>query len=170
MRKSYLSIMFIVLLALVMGPVTVAQAATYGKGSMVAAEDLMLKPLDGGDKVNIVNGKPTIVAIMQSACGVCLQELQTIQKWQNANSGKAQLSIVNVDMMPSKERLEAYAKKLELKGAWYLDPEFAFGTKFGLTFTPVTILLDGDAKVLFLVRGFNPGNPGEFTDLLDQLY
>jgi thiol-disulfide isomerase/thioredoxin len=162
--------MVIVLLALVAGPVASAQAATYGKGAVVAAEDLMMKPLDGGDKVNIVNGKPTIVAIMQSACGVCLQELQAIQKWQDANPGKAQLSIVNVDMVPSKERLEAYAAKLELKGDWYLDPEFAFGARFGLTFTPVTVLMDEGGKVLFLVRGFNPGNPAEFTDLLDQLF
>ena len=128
-----------------------------------------LKTLDGAVVDNAkIKGKPSVFLIMQTACNICRGEIQDVNGIsQNPNYKAIDFYIVNVDFNP--KLLPGYLKENDIKIPALLDPDFSFGKKFGISFTPAAVFANKDGKVVGMTKGYNEDSLGEIKKNLDAI-
>lgn len=127
------------------------------KAGELLPENLMIETADGS-KVSFLKaakGKDSIVIFMTTVCNRCLQEI----KWVLENYPKERILLVSVDMggTPAVKRwrkmhLSAYSPE---DMTVFMDPNFEVAADFGFSFTPASVLIDKDGRVLERIPGYD---------------
>jgi hypothetical protein len=55
------------------------------------------------------------------------------------------------------------------KSGQFMDPDFTFGRKFGITFTPAAIFVNKAGKVVAITKGYTDASLGEIKDNLKAI-
>lgn len=139
-----------------------------------ADKDLMpsfsLPGMDGKAVDNeSIKGKPAAFVFMQTACNLCRQEVDDMNKI-SAKSDYKDIGfyIVSVDINPDKV-LPGYIESYKIKLPVLKDPDFTLGTKLGLSFTPAAVFVGKDGKVKAMTKGYAPGQFAEVKKNLDAI-
>lgn len=133
-------------------PAPPAPPPVYLEGATVPA--LPAKTLQGEsvDILKAIQKNYAVIAFMNTACSACRVELKEVDKFLKAND-KADFFVVSVDF--ATDALEKYKKQNFLGGTWFHDPDFAVPSKFKISFTPGTVVLDKSGKVLAIKSGWD---------------
>lgn len=147
-------------------PAPAPAAAPVDKDALPA---FSLKTPDGAVVDNAkVKGKPSVFLIMQTACNICRGEIQDVNGIsQNPNYKSIDFYIVNVDFNP--RLLPGYLKENDIKIPALLDPDFSFGKKFGISFTPAAVFVNKSGKVVGITKGYSEDSLGEIKTNLDAI-
>jgi peroxiredoxin len=110
---------------------------------------------ESGKEYNLesLKGKKVVFVFTQSACSACRGEIVLLNDL--AKEAKNVLFMpVSVDMGGAKV-LERYKKDYKIGFDFLLDPEFKFPRRFGFSYTPSTVLIGSDGKIVGLIGGYD---------------
>lgn len=113
-------------------------------------------------------GKPTILFFIQSACYSCLQEAKAFQEMKNNYKDQINVVAVGVDLL-GKPMLVTWASHNNITYPVLLDPIFSVPEKYGFSYTPSSVIIDKDGKVVFIHAGFRPDDIKYFEDKIKEL-
>jgi thiol-disulfide isomerase/thioredoxin len=163
MKKIALLVCCMFLLAPVMAN------AALNVGDSIPA-DLETSTLGGAAPVKVVSllGKDnfTAVVFMNTACSACMQEMSGLMKLADETK---KLSIVAVAVdVKGKEAVERFigANEKFKDLVFALDPKYAVAYKFGFSFTPASVIVDKQGKILAREIGWNAENEAAVTKLV----
>ncbi|NIS74766.1 MAG: redoxin domain-containing protein, partial [Deltaproteobacteria bacterium] len=135
-----------------------------------AMPEFSLNTLEGKAVTNkTIKGKPAVFVLMQTACNMCRTEISDMDALSKSDSYKEiSFFIVNVDIKPD-ATLPGYLKSNAISMTALVDPEFTFGPKFGLTFTPSAVFVDKSGKVAAISRGYKADGFEKAKGYLDMI-
>lgn len=137
-----------------------AEAPAEAKKAEAPADKLAfpLSSIDGKAEsaAKILRGKPTVLIFAQTACASCRDEMMALAPLYLKVKDKVAFAVVFVDMNASNEQLRKYLDDMGLPYQGYRDPKFEIAPKFGVSFTPVTVVLDSKGEQTASFRGFSP--------------
>ena len=113
-------------------------------------------------------GKPTILFFIQSACYSCLQEAKAFQKIKDDYKERVNVVAVGVDLL-GKKMLVTWASHNNITYPVLLDPIFSVPDKYGFSYTPSSVIIDKDGKIVFIHAGFKPDDIKYFEDKIKEL-
>ena len=113
-------------------------------------------------------GKPTILFFIQSACYSCLQEAKAFQEMKDRYKDKINIVAVGVDLL-GKPMLVTWASHNNITYPVLLDPIFSVPEKYGFSYTPSSVIIDKDGKIVFIHAGFRPDDVKYFEDKIKEL-
>ncbi len=93
-----------------------------------------------------------VLVFMTTACSACQAEIEDITDLMRKYSDKLDFYAVSVDIRGEaavKNYLEAY----RYKAPFLIDPKFTLPKKFGFTFTPASVLIDKNGKIVYMLGG-----------------
>ncbi|NIO55075.1 MAG: redoxin domain-containing protein [Deltaproteobacteria bacterium] len=169
MKKFYKPIIiFSVLLAVALTAVADESGAKKKEEKL---PEFSLKSLDGKETVTdlTIKGKPAVFVVMQTACSACRGEVNDLNAFYGREEYKnIQFYLVCVDVKPEAS-LPRYLKTYNVSIPALVDPEYTFGTKYSIPFSPATVFFDKDAKVAKIMKGYKAGSFEEMKEALDEL-
>lgn len=137
------------------------------------APDFTLPTLGGKDFTlsSLKGNKVVVLALTQSACRNCVDELKFLSKLTNKN---VEIFAVNVDAKGGTEawqqRIAEMNKENEITVPFLLDPKFTVGRAFKVTSTPSMIVIGKDGIITHVRIGFDPDDDKkEVGDLINGL-
>lgn len=113
-------------------------------------------------------GKPTILFFIQSACYSCLQEAKAFQGMKDRYKDQINVVAVGVDLL-GKPMLVTWVSHNNITYPVLLDPIFSVPEKYGFSYTPSSVIIDKDGKVVFIHAGFRPDDVKYFEDKIKEL-
>ncbi|MDF1536833.1 MAG: TlpA disulfide reductase family protein [bacterium] len=160
------SLIALMVLCIGLAMVPVASAIGFPPGSTVPSEPpVMITKLDGTTVgLDTLFKEPGALVFFNTTCNNCLQEI----KWLYKDHPGSNIHLVSIDI-GGKDMVErwmkVYMKKME--GAMvYVDPDFAIASKFGVSFTPATVLFEKGALVRQVISGYSPDSHSAIEDIL----
>ena len=123
-------------------------------------------PLENAPALNKLQSEIYLVDFWASWCSPCEQTFPLYKKYlPQLKEGVTFISIsVDEDKAATLKMLNTHS--LPAKNYW--DPERKIAKHYQLKALPTLLVLDAKGKVLESLRGFNPENPKEHTDLLKK--
>lgn len=113
-------------------------------------------------------GKPTILFFIQSACYSCLQEAKAFQEMKNKYKDQINVVAVGVDLL-GKPMLVSWASHNNITYPVLLDPIFSVPEKYGFSYTPSSVIIDKEGKIVFIHAGFRLDDVKYFEDKIKEL-
>lgn len=113
-------------------------------------------------------GKPTILFFIQSACYSCLQEAKAFQEMKDRYKEKINIVAVGVDLL-GKPMLVTWASHNNITYPVLLDPIFSVPEKYGFSYTPSSVIIDKEGKIVFIHAGFRPDDIKYFENKIKEL-
>ncbi len=113
-------------------------------------------------------GKPTILFFIQSACHSCLQEAKAFQEMKDRYKEKINVVAVGVDLL-GKPMLVTWATHNNITYPVLLDPIFSVPEKYGFSYTPSSVIIDKDGKIVLIHAGFRKDDVKYFEDKIKEL-
>jgi peroxiredoxin len=169
---SFRSLRFTILLPLFFSFLLLAGHA-QAEAPAAADKNMMpvfsLKTSDGKTIDNeSIKGKPVTFLIMQTACNICRSEMADLNALDKSGQFKGvEFLVVNVDLNP--KLLPKYLADNKFEMTVLVDPDFTFGRKFGITFTPAAIFVNKAGKVVAITKGYTDASLGEIKDNLKAI-
>jgi cytochrome oxidase Cu insertion factor (SCO1/SenC/PrrC family) len=148
--------------------------AEEGSKAKPEEKDMMpsfsLNTLDGKTIDNSsIKGKAAVFVLMQTACNLCRQEVDDMNQISRREDYKnINFYVVSVDINPDRV-LPGYVKRYKIKMTMLKDPDFTFGSKHDISFTPATIFVGKDGKVKGVSKGYSQGSFAEIKKNLDMI-
>ncbi|MBF0409275.1 MAG: TlpA family protein disulfide reductase [Candidatus Riflebacteria bacterium] len=105
-------------------------------------------------------GKPIILFFIQSACYSCLQEAKALKTLKEQNPG-LEIIAVGVDLL-GKPMLVSWAAHNNINYPVLLDPIFSVPEKYGFSYTPCSVIIGKDGKIVYIHAGFRADDIKEF--------
>lgn len=133
-----------------------AEQAAAGSGAAIVRKvgeplpDLTFHTLDGKSvKLSELKSKVVLINFWATWCGPCVKEMPALQKLSSEYSSKG-LSVigVNVDEDPGAV-LAPFLAKHSIKFTSFVDPKGELADKIGISGLPLTLVVDGNRKLLF---------------------
>ncbi len=157
---------FVVLaLALLLVPVIAASAVAADLKVGDPLPEFNLKSESGKDcTLETVKGKKVVFAFTQAACSACRGEIVLLNDLAKEAKG-AMILPVSVDMAGAKA-FQQYKKDYNITFDYLLDPEFKFPRAFGFSYTPATVLVGADGKIVALLGGYDDRTIEKLKDFL----
>jgi cytochrome c biogenesis protein CcmG, thiol:disulfide interchange protein DsbE len=112
-------------------------------------------------------GKPIILFFIQSACYSCLQEAKALKTLKQKYPGLEVLA-VGVDLL-GKPMLVSWAAHNDINYPVLLDPIFSVPEKYGFSFTPSSVIIDQEGKIVFIHAGYRPQDIEIFENKVKEL-
>ncbi len=123
--------------------------------------DFSAQGLDGeslGFKKDMLGkGKLGVLAFMTSSCSACRSELYALNLFKKKYQDNLQVYAVSVDIK-GKDSMKPYADEHKFLVTYVMDPEFKIAQNFGIAFTPALIYFDKAGKIIFINKGYKPGD------------
>jgi thiol-disulfide isomerase/thioredoxin len=116
--------------------------------------DLTFHKLDGTEvKLSDLKSKVVVINFWATWCGPCVKELPSLQNLSNEYAARGLTVIgVNLDDDPSAV-LTPFLTKHEIKFQSFVDPSGTLADRFAISGLPLTIVVDGNRKILLEQMG-----------------
>jgi thiol-disulfide isomerase/thioredoxin len=153
----------------------VAATATHSAtpGEVEVGGTLRNAPLYGfaGDFrwLNEFRGKPLIINVWASWCAPCRAEMGSLERLSRRYGGR-QFNIIGVSTDDDANAAYAFIMKSGVTFDNYLDQKLMLENMLGANAIPLTLLIDGQGRVLLKVRGAQPWDSPEFTELIAKTF
>jgi len=159
---------------LLIGPVG-GMAAAYGDAPREVEvgqtlPDVMLQGLNGPSvRMAEFRGKPLIINVWASWCGPCRAEMSSLERlaWQD---GARSFNVIGVSTDDYPERARAYLRSTNATLAHFIDRQLTVEHLLGASRVPLTVLVDGQGRVLKKVYGARDWDGPAATQLIDTLF
>ncbi|MBS1963283.1 MAG: TlpA family protein disulfide reductase [Bdellovibrionales bacterium] len=133
-----------------------AEQAAAGAGAAIVRKigeplpDLVFHSLDGkAVKLSDLKSKVVLINFWATWCGPCVKEMPSLQKLA-AEYEKRGLSVVGVNVDDNPEDVLApFLSKHGIKFTSFVDPKGELADKIGISGLPLTLVVDGNRKLLF---------------------
>jgi peroxiredoxin len=161
MNKLFSIVLAILMIFALNSPIT---AAPLKVGDM--AIDVQIQDLEGNPvqlMSYLAKEKNNLLVFFNTACGICIRELQDLKRHHD-KSGKANIVAIGIDIAGAPQ-VRRFNDKMKLPYPVLVDPEFKVGTLFGLGYTPASVILDKEMKVVRVIGGYRPSEKA-FVDEL----
>jgi len=151
---------------------TVSAAPTWA-GAIVTAKEGDVSPefsitmLSGKTLTSaelLKSNKTVIITFIQTACSSCKGEIIELNGLVKGSKAKVTVVPIAVDMRSGKDFLENYKSENAVDFDFGIDPKFAVPFKFGITFTPASVVIV-DGKVSKIFRGYDDTIKDELAKL-----
>lgn len=141
-----------------------AFAIDYPLGTIIPEGVKVTKYGEGEvDLLKDIKGSNKLLVFFNTACAQCLKEI----KWLVDNVDISKLRLVSIDMIGEPAVIRYEASFLGGVGAiFYVDPDFELAQSFGLTYTPSTIMIDKDGKVVSRTSGYERVHQAKYREFL----
>lgn len=116
-------------------------------------------------KSDKMKGKPYAIIFVNSSCSACRQELDEITN-RNFDDNLAVI-VAAVDVKPERI-LSTYREQLKITYPIVDDSKLALAMKFGIGFTPASVVVGRDGKVEAWNAGFTAANSAEVMKTFDK--
>lgn len=133
-----------------------AEEKYFKVGDVVPA--IMVKDLEGKemDIRPTMNKENNLLVFFNTSCTLCMQELESIDK---AISGKTmdKVSVVAIGVdIGGPPVLKRFVDQVKHGFPVYSNQTFSVPLSFGFSFTPSSVILDKEGKVVTLLPGYTP--------------
>jgi thiol-disulfide isomerase/thioredoxin len=105
-----------------------------------------------------IKGKAAVSAIVffNTGCSACLAELDEVCKAaKDLGDEKLRVYAIAVDKR-GEQSVKAYYEIYKYPATYLLDPTFTLPPKFGFTYTPASLLVDREGRIVFMRGGYDP--------------
>ncbi|AXS79583.1 TlpA family protein disulfide reductase [Dechloromonas sp. HYN0024] len=148
-----------------------AMAATPGEVPVGALlPEAQLNPLVGGPgKLSSFRGKPVLINVWASWCGPCREEMGSIERLNRRYGGKA----FNIVGISTDDDYVAAAKFVKVSGVSfpnYIDRNLVLENMLGANRLPLTVLVDGDGRIIKKISGSRAWDSPEAINLITQAF
>jgi peroxiredoxin len=112
------------------------------------ASDFTLKDLRGQNvKLSTYKGKPILLNFMTTWCPDCRASIPHLKDIYSRYNSQG-LIMLNVSVMETKEKVEAYSKKYELPYPTLLDEDGKISKEYGVVGVPVRALINREGQII----------------------
>ena len=132
--------------------------------------DVVLQGLNGpSSRMAAFRGKPLIINVWASWCGPCRAEMSSLERlsWQQ---GAAAFNVIGVSTDDYPERAKAYLKTTNATLTHFIDRQLALERLLGASRVPLTVLVDGQGRVLKKIYGARSWDGPTATELINSLF
>lgn len=161
MKKSVKFLVFLVVIMVSVLPVLADEQSKtpFKVGDMMP--DFTLKNGLTGTDVNFNNdikGKSELLVVVffNTGCSACMAEMDESSKTaKELGDDKVKVYGVAVDRR-GEQAVKAYDEIYKFHVTYLLDTSFTMPPRFGFSYTPASLLLDKNGKIMFMKGGFDP--------------
>lgn len=98
----------------------------------------------------------TVLLFFNTGCSACMAELDEASKVaKELGDDKLKVYAIAVDRR-GEQAVKAYFEIYKHQATYLLDPTFTMPPKFGFSYTPASLLVDRDGKIVFMKGGYDP--------------
>jgi len=120
-------------------------------------------------KLSSFRGKPLLINVWASWCGPCREEMGSIERLARRYGGKA----FNVVGISTEDDQAAAAKFVKVSGVSfpnYIDRNLVLENMLGANRLPLTVLVDGEGRVIKKIAGSRDWDSPEAINLITQAF
>jgi peroxiredoxin len=134
-----------------------------------AAPKVILNDIKTNQPANLgelSKGKVTAVVYMQTSCAACRKELEAL-KTMLEYVPELNIIAVSVDA-GSPARILKYIEHYQFPFTFLHDPSFTTPELFGFSYTPASVVLGKDGKIIFLKGGYRRGDEKKILEVVQE--
>ncbi|MGI9133579.1 MAG: TlpA family protein disulfide reductase [Rhodoferax sp.] len=151
--------------ATLLGLLLAAQGALANTPGEVAVGSLLgeaqMQGLSGTTrKLSEFRGKPLIINVWASWCGPCLQEMGSLERLAQRYGGK-QFNIIGFSTDDYWTNAKGFLQKTRISFPNFIDNRLFLENMLGANRLPLTLLVDGQGRVLSKIYGAQPWDSPE---------
>jgi peroxiredoxin len=110
--------------------------------------------------------KVTVVVYMQTSCAACRKELEALK---NMMSFVPELNVVSISVdAGSPARILKYIEHYQFPFTFLHDPSFSTPELFGFSYTPATVVMGKDGKIIHLKGGYRRGDEKKLLEIVQE--
>jgi peroxiredoxin len=114
----------------------------------------------------IGKGKVSVVVYMQTSCAACRKELEAIK---SMLSYVPELNVVAISVdAGSPARILKYIEHYQFPFTFLHDPSFTTPELFGFSYTPATVVIGKDGKIVYLKGGYRRGDEKRLLEVVQE--
>ena len=114
----------------------------------------------------ISKDKVTIVVYMQTSCAACRKELEEIK---NMVTYVPELNVIAISVdAGSPARIVKYIEHYQFPFTFLHDPSFKTPELFGFSYTPATVVIGKNGKILDLKGGYRRGDEKKILEVVQE--
>jgi thiol-disulfide isomerase/thioredoxin len=120
-------------------------------------------------KLSSYRGKPLLINVWASWCGPCREEMGSIERLSRRYGGKA----FNVVGISTDDDYAAAARFVKVSGVSfpnYIDRNLVLENMLGANRLPLTVLVDGEGRVIKKISGSRAWDSPEAINLITQAF
>lgn len=114
-------------------------------------------------------GKPLIINVWASWCSPCVAEMGSLERLANRYNGK-EFNIIGVSTDDYRDRAVGLIRQTGITFENFIDHKLELEKMLGAYSIPLTILVDGQGRVLKKVRGAREWDSPEMIDAIGQVF
>jgi len=132
--------------------------------------DVTLLGLNGpSGRLADFRGKPLIINVWASWCGPCRAEMSSLERlaWQE---GSGAFNVIGVSTDDYPERARAYLDSTNATLTHFIDRQLTVERLLGASRVPLTVLVDGQGRILKKVYGARDWDGPDAMALIDSVF
>jgi thiol-disulfide isomerase/thioredoxin len=153
------------------GVASLASAKTPGEvevGGMLRNEPM--QGLSGKSRLlSDYRGKPLVINVWASWCGPCRQEMGSLEKLSHRFGGK-QFNVIGISTDDYRQNASAFLTEAKTSFSHYIDSRLVLENMLGADRLPLTILVDGQGRVLSKTYGAKDWDGPEMRDMVAKAF
>ena len=148
---------------------SVAAAKTPGEVEIgsVLREAQMQGLLVPNRKLSAFRGNPLLINVWASWCGPCKQEMPSVERLAKRYSGK-QLNVIGISTDDYIDRATWFVKQNAITFPNFIDNQLFLENMLGADHLPLTLLIDGNGKVLAKFYGAKEWDSPEALNVISK--
>ena len=161
------------ILALCAGILGMRPALAATPGEVKVGENLREARLDQlfghVAKISDFRGKPLLINVWASWCGPCRAEMGSLERLAKRFNGK-EFNVIGVSTDDDRRAAETFLKYAKVSFPNYIDHYLLLENMLGASQIPLTILVDGNGRVIRKVSGTRDWDSPESIALIGQAF
>jgi thiol-disulfide isomerase/thioredoxin len=118
------------------------------------APDFETKTLSGESiSLSSLKGKLVLINFWSTTCPPCLEEMPQFEELQKDWAKRDDVKLLMIDAGEAASTVSQYLKKFDYTFTVLLDPGFEVGKKYGIRYTPTTLIIDKDGILRISILG-----------------
>lgn len=114
----------------------------------------------------LADGKVTVVIYMQTSCAACRKELEAVK---NMIQYVPEIAVVAISVdAGSPARILKYIEHYQFPFDFLHDPSFTTPELFGFSYTPATVVIGKDKKIISLKGGYRRGDEKKLLEVVQN--
>jgi thiol-disulfide isomerase/thioredoxin len=132
--------------------------------------DMTLQGLNGpARKLSEFRGRPLIINVWASWCGPCREEMASLERlaWR---SESRYFAIIGISTDDDADRAKHLLKQINATISQFIDKDLRMENMLGASRLPLTVLIDGNGKVLEKIYGARQWDGADARRLIDEAF